>query len=315
MTVENGVIFQFFHYKYETGGTLWNELNNNAGNLAKQGITAIWLPPPYKGSAGGFDVGYGAYDLFDLGEFNQKGTIPTKYGTRLELVAAINAVKDLGMQAYIDTVFNHKVGGDYTELVHACEVDWNDRNRVYGCRDIRIFSHFTFSGRRDANGTLKYSTMEWHWWHFDSADWDDMRKEKKLYRLKDKEFETAVSYESGNYDYLLGVDLDTREPSVDGELRWWGRWIVDTLNVDGFRIDAVKHIRSEYFKDWLNHILECILVVAVYLPSASIGQEILMKFIHTSPKLKEHCLLLMFHCIIASLQRAILAPTMICEPF
>jgi alpha-amylase len=254
MASENGVIFQFFHYKYKEGGTLWNEIKKEADNLSKKGITAIWFPPPYKGNGGGFDVGYGVYDLFDLGEFNQKGTIPTKYGTKLELESAINEVRSRDMQAYVDTVFNHKVGGDYTELVHACEVDWDDRNRVYGCRDIQIWSHFKFDGRRDTSGTLKYSTMEWHWWHFDSADWDDLRKEKKLYRLKDKVFETNVSPEKGNYDYLLGVDLDTREPAVDGELRWWGRWIVDTLNVDGFRIDAVKHIRSEYFKDWLNHL-------------------------------------------------------------
>ena len=254
MAFENGVMFQFFHYKYKTGGALWNELNSEAANLSKKGITAIWFPPPYKGNGGGFDVGYGVYDLFDLGEFDQKGTIPTKYGTKKELEDAVKSVRDSEMQAYVDTVFNHKVGGDSHELVHACEVDWNDRNRVYGCRDIRIWSHFRFDGRRDADGNLSYSTMEWHWWHFDSTDWDEMRKEKKLYRLKDKVFETPVSPENGNYDYLLGVDLDTREPTVDGELRWWGRWIVDTLNVDGFRIDAVKHIRSEYFKDWLNHL-------------------------------------------------------------
>ncbi len=254
MSHENGVMFQFFHYKYKTGGTLWSELKLEATHLSEKGITAIWFPPPYKGNSGGFDVGYGVYDLFDLGEFDQKGTIPTKYGTKIELEEAIKTVKTSGMKAYVDTVFNHKVGGDYTEWVSACEVNWDNRNEVYGCRDIQIWSNFTFDGRRDASGTLQYSKMEWHWWHFDSADWDEYRKEKKLYRLKNKTFETPVSPENGNYDYLLGVDLDTREPTVDGELRWWGRWIVDTLNVDGFRIDAVKHVRSEYFKDWLNHL-------------------------------------------------------------
>ncbi len=254
MVDKNGVMFQFFHYKYKTGGALWSELKQKAAQLSEKGITAIWFPPPYKGHGGGFDVGYGVYDLFDLGEFDQQRTIPTKYGTKIELEEAIETVKSVGMQAYVDTVFNHKVGGDHTEWVTACEVDWKNRNKVYGCRDIEIWSNFTFDGRRDANGKLQYSEMEWHWWHFDSADWDEYRKEKKLYRLKDKTFENPVSPENGNYDYLLGVDIDTREPSVDGELRWWGRWIVDTLDIDGFRIDAVKHIRAGYFKDWLNHL-------------------------------------------------------------
>ena len=254
MNSENGVMFQFFHYRYKTGGFLWKELAVKAADLSQKGITAIWFPPPYKGATGKNDVGYGVYDLFDLGEFEQKDTKPTKYGTREELEAALEKVREAKMQAYVDTVFNHKTGGDETELVHACHVDRNDRNITYECRDIEIWSHFKFKGRRNDEGKLDYSTMEWHWWHFDSADWDDLRKEEKIYRLKDKQFETPVSLEYGNYDYLLGVDLDTSHPEVDGELRYWGRWIVDNLKVDGFRIDAIKHIRSEYFKDWLNHI-------------------------------------------------------------
>jgi hypothetical protein len=42
------------------------------------------MPPAYKGSAGINDVGYGVYDIWDLGEFDQRGGIPTKYGTREE---------------------------------------------------------------------------------------------------------------------------------------------------------------------------------------------------------------------------------------
>ena len=30
------------------------------------------LPPAYKANGGGFSVGYDPYDLFDLGEFDQK---------------------------------------------------------------------------------------------------------------------------------------------------------------------------------------------------------------------------------------------------
>ncbi len=36
----------------------------NTKTLAEAGITAVWLPPAYKGAAGGYDVGYGVYDLF-----------------------------------------------------------------------------------------------------------------------------------------------------------------------------------------------------------------------------------------------------------
>lgn len=54
-------------------------------------------------------MGYGIYDLFDLGEFDQKGTVPTKYGTRQEFEASVQACHAAGMQVYADTVFNHKM--------------------------------------------------------------------------------------------------------------------------------------------------------------------------------------------------------------
>ena len=50
------------------------------------------MPPAYKGANGKADVGYGVYDLYDLGEFDQKGTVATKYGTREEYLAAIAAL-------------------------------------------------------------------------------------------------------------------------------------------------------------------------------------------------------------------------------
>ena len=61
---------------------MWKEAEKQAGYLAKLGITSVWFPPAYKGTNGGYSIGYDAYDLYDLGEFDQKGTLPTKYGTK-----------------------------------------------------------------------------------------------------------------------------------------------------------------------------------------------------------------------------------------
>jgi alpha-amylase len=106
----NGVIMQFFQWYTPADGSLWRELAERAGELSASGFTAIWIPPCSKASGGSADVGYGQYDLFDLGEFDQKGSIRTKYGTREELLTAIRAVQQSGMQVYADVVFNHKDG-------------------------------------------------------------------------------------------------------------------------------------------------------------------------------------------------------------
>lgn len=247
----NGTMFQWFHWYTPSDGNHWNHLKEEAANLAKAGITAVWLPPVCKGNAGGYDVGYGIYDLFDLGEFDQKGSIRTKYGTKDELIAAIKEAKKQGLQIYADVVFNHKMGGDCPEEVLAVPVDWNNRNWVIGdVRNIQAWTHYTFPGRGD-----RYSSMKWHWWHFDAVDYDGYDgNNHKIYRFKDKQFDSFVELEYGNYDYLMGCDLDMEHEEVRGELKYWGEWFMDTVGVDGFRFDAIKHISADFFNEWLDHL-------------------------------------------------------------
>lgn len=246
----NGTMLQAFHWNTPDDGTLWLETAGNAAALSRAGFTALWLPPPSKGEAGSRDVGYGAYDLFDLGEFDQKGTIRTKYGTRTELEDAVRAVHDANMQVYLDAVFNHKGGADATDVVMATPVSNDNRNIVVGPpRQIEAWTRFTFPGRGPV-----HSTFQWNAGHFDSVDYDQRTGERAIFRLRDKTFETPVDPERGNFDYLMFADLDMSNTEVRDELYAWGDWIVQTLGVDGFRFDAVKHIRFPFFSDWLDHV-------------------------------------------------------------
>jgi len=247
----NGTMFQWFHWYIPPDGNHWNHLKEEAAKLANAGITALWLPPVYKGNAGGYDVGYGVYDLFDLGEFDQKGSIRTKYGTKDELMAALKEAKQKGLSIYADVVFNHKMGGDQPEEVEAVPVDWDDRNRVIGdVRKIQAWTHFTFPGRGE-----RYSNMQWHWWHFDAVDYDGYNpNDHHIYRFKEKQFDSFVELEKGNYDYLMGCDLDMEHEQVKGELKYWAEWFMDTVGVAGFRFDAIKHINANFLNEWLDHI-------------------------------------------------------------
>jgi len=73
--VMNGVLMQYFEWDLPDDGKLWQHLAEDAEHLAEIGISHIWMPPATKGQSRG-DVGYGVYDLFDIGEFDQKGTVP-----------------------------------------------------------------------------------------------------------------------------------------------------------------------------------------------------------------------------------------------
>ena len=85
--VVNPLLLQAFAWDLPADSTHWCLLADNAALLADCGVSAVWLPPAYKGQAGVEDVGYGVYDTYDLGEFDQKGTVPTKYGTKEALSA------------------------------------------------------------------------------------------------------------------------------------------------------------------------------------------------------------------------------------
>ena len=41
----NGTIMQYFEWYMDCKQNLWNEIAEKAPELAKQGITALWLPP------------------------------------------------------------------------------------------------------------------------------------------------------------------------------------------------------------------------------------------------------------------------------
>jgi alpha-amylase len=250
MAATNGVMMQYFHWYTPPDGTLWNEVASRARELAQGGITAVWLPPAYKGTGGPGDVGYGVYDMYDLGEFDQKGSVRTKYGTRDEYLQAVRALHAAGLQVYADAVLNHRMGGDEGETVTATPFSQGDRLHPRGePRAIRAYTRFRFPGRGG-----RHSAFEWRARHFDAVDYDERRPDDhdSVYLLEGKAFDDQVALEHGNFSFLMGCDLDFQSEEVRQEVTTWGKWYLDTTRVDGFRLDAVKHIAAWFFPEWLD---------------------------------------------------------------
>nr|VFK33571.1 MAG: alpha-amylase [Candidatus Kentron sp. MB]VFK76695.1 MAG: alpha-amylase [Candidatus Kentron sp. MB] len=250
----NGTMMQYFHWFYSSEGELWRQLEQEAPGLREAGITGLWLPPAYKGNQGPTGMGYATYDLFDLGEFDQKGTVRTRWGNKDEFLRAVAAAKAQGIDVYEDVVFNHKQGADETEDVTAVAVNPQNRNDPPPGQGqeqgIKAWTHFTFPGRGD-----RYSAMKWHWYHFDAVDYDDNTKSAgTIWRLKEKSFDNPVGRDLGNYDYLMACDTDMENEEVIAELTRWGEWFTEQTDIDGFRIDAAKHTRFTFFNGWLDHL-------------------------------------------------------------
>ena len=248
----NGTMMQYFEWYLDVEEGLWNKVADDAENLSNLGITSVWLPPAYKGMAGKNEVGYGVYDLYDLGEFNQKGSVPTKYGTKDEYIRAIESLKRNFINVYADIVLNHKMGADKLQDILVNRCDWGDHTKVESnLEEIKAATKFTFPGRGH-----KYSSFEWNWTHFKGIDINSKNTEKALFKFKDKSWAECVDKEFANFDYLMGADIDFSNPEVVEECKRWGKWYLETTRVDGFRLDAVKHIDALFYKEWLKYLRE-----------------------------------------------------------
>ncbi|MFS1664676.1 alpha-amylase [Streptococcus sp. zg-JUN1979] len=251
----NETLMQGFEWYLAADGSHWERLTEEAPHLAELGITKLWLPPACKATSSD-DVGYGIYDLFDLGEFDQKGTVRTKYGFKDHYLALIARLKACGISPIADVVLNHKAAADGLERFWVVEVDSDDRTKVLSDPfEIDGWTRFSFSGRQK-----HYNDFEWHWYHFTGTDYDAKRGRSGIYQIqgdnKGWALDDLVDNENGNYDYLMYADLDFKHPEVVDNLREWAKWYIDTTGVEGFRLDAVKHIDSFFMNHFIRQIKE-----------------------------------------------------------
>ena len=253
--MENQTLMQYFEWYLPSDGQHWSRLAADAPHLANLGIRKVWMPPAFKATSAN-DVGYGVYDLFDLGEFNQKGTVRTKYGFKEDYLQAIQALKEAGIQPMADVVLNHKAAADGLEKFEVVEVDPNDRTIVLTEPfTIKGWTKFTFDGRNGA-----YNDFHWHWYHFTGTDYDASRNKSGIYQIqgdnKGWAQDDLVDSENGNYDYLMYADIDFKHPEVVENLNQWATWFIETTGVQGFRLDAVKHIDSFFMKNFIQQITD-----------------------------------------------------------
>lgn len=250
MKTQNNTMMQYFEWYIPSDAKHWERLAEDSNHLKELGINYVWLPPAYKGASGKNDVGYGVYDLYDLGEFDQKGSVPTKYGTKEEYINAIDVLRKKNIKVIVDIVLNHKMGADETEEVLAVQEDFENRNvSLSEARPIKAWTKYTFPGRGDT-----YSDFKWNWTHFHGVDWDDSTGTASIYQFYGKHWDENVDKEKGNFDYLMGADIDLNNHDVVVELQNWGKWYLEITGADGVRLDAVKHIRSEFFPEWLEEV-------------------------------------------------------------
>jgi alpha-amylase len=114
----------------DASDTTWfyDILSKKASTIAAAGFTFVWLPGPFKGvwgyygpgsgptmeNGGVYDVGYGAFDDYDLGDKNQNGNYQTRYGSRAQLNRCVAMMRANGLTVCNDFVLNQRNGANST---------------------------------------------------------------------------------------------------------------------------------------------------------------------------------------------------------
>jgi len=240
----------------------WATIEDRMVDLFYAGYGGLWTPPPGRADTGPLSVGYDVFDRFDLG----RPRAETLYGTEAGLKGVTAQAHRAGVQVYTDLVLNHNGFGNRTDAgfvalggypgfaltlpedingdFHDPSIDFGSdpvNGRLAGLIDIahetnhRLIRHPVDPNQADniPAGAL-----------FNRPD----PANRRFYPDRDAGGVPVVDPRLGTgatlYDFNPSDPArgDAIPENALGLLMRNARWLVQTVGVDGFRIDAAKHM-------------------------------------------------------------------------
>ncbi|KAA3665386.1 MAG: hypothetical protein DWQ04_00880, partial [Chloroflexi bacterium] len=235
------------HKGYYHGGDLAG-LTDKLPYLDGLGITAIWMTPQFDnrwvqgdGTINGSSAGYHGYWQIDY------ATIDPHYGSNAEMQSFISAAHALGINVYFDIVANHT--GDVISNAGGIDTYVSKADQPYLDASGVPFDD------RDYVGTGTFPPLDpavSFPYVPEFAPGDDTIKSPAW--LNDPIYyhnrgNSTFAGENSLYGDFFGLDdLFTEHPVVqDGLIQIYKDMITD-FDIDGFRIDTVKHVNDEFWQ-------------------------------------------------------------------
>ncbi|MDR0993525.1 MAG: hypothetical protein LBN38_03020, partial [Verrucomicrobiota bacterium] len=179
----------------------------------------VWMPPPQKGRSGKYSVGYDVFDPYDLGRYDQKGTVPTRYGTEEQLAACYQAFARKRIDCIVDTVLNHMNNGEAS----------NRYDYAYGHRTFEKRN----SGAGDTNGYFNVSYTDFPFQH-------------------DFGFGLAAGVNPwDSYPEAHSADVNERNPYMRSGMKNNGNWLQAKLGARGCRFDYTQGMGPDFFAEYM----------------------------------------------------------------
>ncbi|WP_420718200.1 pullulanase-type alpha-1,6-glucosidase [Streptomyces sp. H34-S4] len=212
------------------------------------GTTAIWMAPifknqPVQGTGKDVSAGYHGYWITD---FTQ---VDPHFGTNADLERLIDKAHGKGMKVFFDVITNHT----------ADVVDY--REASYGYLSKGAFPYLAkdglpFEDADHADGGGKFPAVDGD--SFPRTPFVPAAKKnlKSPAWLNDPTMyhnrgdSTFAGESSGQGDFFGLDDLWTERPEVvEGMEKIYEKWVKD-FDIDGFRIDTVKHVDLGFWTQW-----------------------------------------------------------------
>ncbi|MFF9072863.1 pullulanase-type alpha-1,6-glucosidase [Streptomyces sp. NPDC014872] len=202
------------------------------------GTTAIWLAPifknrPVQGTGKDASAGYHGYWITD---FTQ---VDPHFGTNADLSKLIDRAHAKGMKVFFDVITNHTADTvDYAE-------------KTYGYRPKGAYPYLDRDGRPfdDAKGLAKVDADSFPYTPENTGNKvPSWLNDPTMYHNRG---DSTFAGESATYGDFAGLDdLWTERPEVvSGMEKIYERWVRD-FDIDGFRIDTVKHVDLDFWTQW-----------------------------------------------------------------
>ncbi|MGW3587525.1 pullulanase-type alpha-1,6-glucosidase [Streptomyces fungicidicus] len=229
------------------GGDL-KGLTKNLDYIKGLGTTAIWMAPifknqPVQGTGDNASAGYHGYWITD---FTQ---VDPHFGTNQDLENLIDKAHAKGMKVFFDVITNHT----------ADVVDYQEKSYEYLSKGA--FPYLTkdgepFDDADYADGSSGFPRVDSGSFPRTPVVPGAKKRVKVPAWLNDPAMyhnrgDSTFAGESSEYGDFSGLDdLWTERPEVvDGMEKIYQRWVRD-FDIDGFRIDTVKHVNMEFWTQW-----------------------------------------------------------------
>ncbi|MDO0932587.1 pullulanase-type alpha-1,6-glucosidase [Streptomyces sp. DG2A-72] len=209
------------------------------------GTTSVWMAPifknrPVQGTGTNASAGYHGYWITD---FTQ---VDPHFGTNKDLETLISKAHAKGMKVFFDVITNHTADvvdyeeksydylskGAFPYLTKDGE-PFDDADYADGTKDFPAVGENSFP--RTPKATKNTKVPSW-------------LNDPTMYHNRG---DSTFAGESSTYGDFGGLDdLWTERPEVvRGMEKIYQRWVRD-FDIDGFRIDTVKHVNTEFWTQW-----------------------------------------------------------------